>query len=163
MPDSAPARQPGKARLIAVVGVSAAALVSATVAKWEGIRTDPYQDIAHVWTVCYGQTNVAMHNYTVAQCDDMLDKALAEHAEPVLKRNPELRDHPYQLAAAVSLAYNIGPAAYNRSTVAKMFSAGRWRKACDSFLAWKYVEGRVSQGLMNRRLEEREMCLKGLA
>lgn len=154
---------PGKKKLIATVGITAAGLLVALTGKWEGLRTDPYQDIAGVWTVCRGDTSAVMRHYTTAECDDMFDSALSEHAEPVLRRNPELKGHPYQLAAAVSLAYNIGPAAYDRSTAAKLFSAGRWREACDSFLAWKYAGGRVSQGLLNRRREERNMCLKGLA
>jgi lysozyme len=50
----------------------------------------------------------------------------------VLKLNPELRDGPYQLAAAIDLAFNIGDTAYAGSTVAKRFSARDWRGGCDA-------------------------------
>jgi len=152
----------GKTKLIALVGAAAAALMTPFVAGWEGKSNDPYQDIARVWTVCYGETRVAMRRYTDAECETMLADGLADFAAPVLKRNPELRGHDPQLAAAVSLAYNIGPSAYSGSTVARRFSAGDWRGACEAFLMWRYAGGREVKGLLNRRRAERTMCLKGL-
>jgi lysozyme len=92
----------------------------------------------------------------------MLAGSLADYAQAVLVRNPELRGHPNQLAATVSLSYNIGNSAYARSTVAKRFSAGRWRDACNGFLAWSYAGGRQVNGLLNRRKAERLICLTDL-
>lgn len=152
----------GKSALVALVGTTAAGLMVATVGMWEGKRNDPYQDIVGVWTVCYGETRVPMKNYTNAQCEDMLAEGLADFAEPVLLRNPELLGRPHQLAAATSLAYNIGPANYNRSTVARRFSAGNWRGACDAFLLWNKAGGRVVPGLQRRREAERKICLRDI-
>jgi len=158
-----PMQQPkGNARLTKTVGASAAVLLVGLVAAWEGKSNDPYLDIVNVRTVCYGETRVAMRRYTDAECKDMLSEGLADFAEPVLKRNPELRGHPYQLAAAVSLSYNIGASAYARSTVARRFSAGQWAQACDAFLMWSKAGGRTVKGLLNRRKDERRMCLTGL-
>ena len=92
----------------------------------------------------------------------MLADGLADFAAPVLKRNPELAGHPAQVAAATSLAYNIGADAYARSTVARRFSAGNWRGACDAFLSWNRAGGRVVPGLVRRREAERTICLRGL-
>jgi len=147
----------------AVGGASAAALLITAVAGFEGKRNDPYKDIVGVWTVCYGETRVAMRPYTDAECKDMLADGLSDFAGPVLARNPELRGHDSQTAAAVSLAYNIGSANYNRSTVAREFSAGRWRRACDAFLSWRFAGGREVPGLLRRRQAERAMCLRGVA
>lgn len=151
-----------KGGLVAVVGATAAGLLVTTVGQWEGKRNDPYRDLIGKWTVCYGETRVAMRRYSDAECEAMLAEGLVDFAEPVLKRNPELKGHPYQLAAAVSLSYNIGSAAYNRSTVARRFSSGDWRGACDAFLMWNKAGGRVVQGLVNRRRAERKLCLEGL-
>ena len=41
----------GKAGLIALVGASAAALMTTTVGTWEGKSNDPYRDIVGVETV----------------------------------------------------------------------------------------------------------------
>ena len=153
---------PGRAKLAAIVGTAAAGLI-AVASQWEGKRNDPYRDIVGVWTVCYGETNVPMHRYSDDECKDMLAGSLAGYAEAVLKRNPELRGHDPQVIAATSLAYNIGPVAYSRSTVAKRFSAGDWRGACDAFLAFKFAGGREVRGLLLRREAERRICLRGLA
>lgn len=152
----------GKAKLVGTVGGAAALLLTATVALWEGKSNDPYKDIVGIWTVCYGETRVAMRAYSDAECEEMLAEGLVDFAEPVLKRNPELKDRPNQLAAAVSLSYNIGSSAYNRSTVARRFSAGDWQGACDAFLMWRKAGGRVVNGLVRRRQYERQMCLKDL-
>lgn len=153
----------GRARLNkAVGGAGAAALLIATVAHFEGKRNDPYRDIVGIWTVCYGETRVAMRRYSDAECSDMLADGLADFAGPVLARNPELRGHDSQTAAAVSLSYNIGIANYRKSRVAREFSAGRWRQACDAFLSWRFAGGREVAGLLRRRQAERQMCLKGL-
>ena len=108
------------------------------------------------------ETRVAMRHYSDAECRDMLADGLADFAGPVLTRNPELAGHDAQLAAAVSLAYNIGPAAYRKSSVARAFSAGQWRSACDAFLKWSYAGGRQVTGLLKRRQSERAICLRGL-
>lgn len=152
----------GGRKLKALVGASAAGLLISTVALWEGKANDPYRDIVGVWTVCYGETRVPMRPYSDAECADMLANGLADFAQPVLARNPELQGRPNQLAAAVSLSYNIGSAAYNRSTVARRFSAGQWRAACDAFLMWNKGGGREVRGLTRRRQYERQMCLTGL-
>lgn len=151
----------GKARLTALVGTAAAGLI-AVVAQFEGKSNDPYFDIVNVPTVCYGETRVPMRRYTDAECDELLAEGLADFAGPVLKRNPELKGHDPQLLAAVSLSYNIGTGAYNRSTVAKRFSAGDWKGACDAFLMWSKAGRRTVPGLLRRRQKERQICLRGL-
>lgn len=152
----------GRQTLVGTVGATAAALLIAIVGSWEGKRNDPYRDIVGKMTVCFGETNVPMRRYSDAECNNMLAGSLADYASAVLVRNPELRGNPNQIAAAVSLSYNIGNAAYSRSTVAKRFSQGRWKEACDGFLAWRFAGGREVKGLLNRRRAEREICLKGL-
>ena len=152
---------PGRAKLSALIGTAAVGLV-AVVAQWEGKRNEPYRDLIGIATVCYGETNVPMRRYSDEECKDMLAGSLATYAEAVLKRNPELAGHDPQIIAASSLTYNIGIAAYNRSTVARRFSAGDWRGACDAFLAFSYAGGKRVQGLVNRREAERRICMRGL-
>jgi lysozyme len=168
MPQPKPTIQPmeqpksGKAKLAAVIGTGAVAGLIAVVAQFEGKSNDPYLDIVGVPTVCYGETRVDMRSYSDAECADMLADGLEDFAKPVLARNPELRGHDAQVLAATSLAYNIGSAAYARSTVAKKFSAGDWKGACNAFLAWRFAGGREIKGLKVRREKERAICLRGL-
>lgn len=157
-----PTSKAKKGSLVALVGATAAVLMTGMVSKWEGRSNDPYRDIVGVLTVCDGETRVPMRRYSDAECDAMLQAALVDFAGPVLKRNPTLRNHPEELAAATSLAYNIGSANYNRSTVAKRFERGDHAGACDAFLQWRYAGGREVRGLLNRRRDERELCLSGV-
>lgn len=141
----------------------AIALATPIVTRWEGTRLDPYRDLVGVWTVCTGETRVAMHRYTPAQCDALLRKALeSDYAPAVLNAVPALRDRPHQYAASISLAYNIGASAFARSSVARRFNAGDWRGGCEAFLMWNRAGGRVVPGLDRRRRDERKACLTGL-
>lgn len=151
-------------RLAVLIGTGAAAALIATTAAWEGLSTDPYADkLAHgILTVCYGDTEVEMRRYTKAECQELLGDRLADYAAPVLARNPELKGHDAQIVAATSLAYNIGVGNYRKSSVARLFSAGRWKEACDAFLKWNRAGGREIKGLTNRRKAERAICLRGL-
>lgn len=154
--------QSGKGKLAGLIGGSAAMLLVATVVAFEGKSNDPYRDIVGVWTVCYGETNVAMKHYSDDDCQAMLADSLTKYAGPVLAINPELRGHDNQTVAASSLAYNVGISNYRRSTVARKFRAGDWRGACNAFLSWSYAGGRQVKGLLRRRQQERTLCLRGL-
>ena len=149
-------------RNIAMAVAGAVAIALPVISRWEGRSLDPYKDIVGVWTVCDGDTRVQMRRYTHAECDAMTRKAAGEFAAKVLACTPTLRDRPQQLAAATSLAYNIGADAYCRSTVARRFNAGDLRGACNGFGAWVYAGGERVQGLVNRRADETKLCLTGL-
>ena len=98
-----------KAQKAAGGGIAVALLLAVPlVAKWEGKRNDPYVDIVGVKTVCFGETRVAMRRYSDAECTAMLQEAVKGFAEPVARCTPMIANRPYQLAAASSLAYNIG-------------------------------------------------------
>lgn len=158
-PDLAPPKT-GIAVLVAAVGTAVAAILVPTVAGFEGKSNDPYRDIVGVETVCYGETRVAMRRYSDAECSDMLARALAGFGRAVLTCTPSLKAKPHALAAAASLAYNIGAPAYCRSSVDRRFDAGNARGACDAFLMWNRAGGRVAAGLDRRRKAERALCLK---
>jgi len=145
------------------VVAAAIALALPMIEKWEGTRLVPYRDIVGIWTVCTGQTNVPMRTYTREECGKMLGDAVrSEYGAGVLKAVPALEKRPYQLAASISLAYNVGVVAYSRSTVARRFNAGDWKGGCEAFLMWNKAGGRVVQGLVNRRRDEMALCLRGL-
>jgi len=141
----------------------ALAIATPTVERWEGTRIDPYRDVVGVWTVCAGETRVAMRRYTSSECAVMLGKALeSDYAPGVLAAVPALEQRPHQFAAAISLSYNIGTAAFARSTAARRFNAGDWRGGCEAFLMWDRAGGQAVPGLASRRRAERKLCLTGL-
>lgn len=141
------------------------AIVVGTVGAWEGLRTVAYRDAVGVPTVCYGETRgVKMGDrYTVAECKEMLGEGLVEFEamiRPCLKNPDAIPDKTY--ASFVSLAYNIGPRAFCRSTVVKRWNAGITYGSCDAMLWWNKAGGRVLKGLTNRRYDERRLCREGI-
>jgi len=158
------AAKAGRGALAVVVGAPAAALLLGIVPAFEGMRNDPYLDVVHVRTVCFGHTGADIRNrrYSDAECRAMLEKDLARHAAPVLACTPELRGKPYQTAAAVSFAYNAGTTAWCTSRMARDFRMGRDREACAGLSKWVHAGGRRVEGLVRRRATERAVCERGL-
>lgn len=150
--------------LIAAVSIAASA---AFVGPWEGLRTQAYQDIVGVWTVCFGETKGVKRGdqYTPAECSAMLEKELHQYAADLGK----CLKAPLPEGAAVallSLSYNIGTGAACKSTAVRRANAGDLYGACDAILMWN--KGRINgklqviRGLENRRLAERELCINSL-
>lgn len=135
-------------------------------ATWEGKVNDPHWDrYAKIHDVCYGETKVAMRHYSDGECLVMLERRAGQFQLAVLKRNPRLRNSPYQLAAHTSLAYNIGPARYASSSVARLYERGRERDACLAIGLYEKAGGQRVKGLVLRRegdayrMGEIELCL----
>jgi lysozyme len=145
---------------------AAMALAVPEIRRWEGKGTITYLDIARVPTACYGHTGPDAgplgRRWTDAQCEALLDRDVQAHLQPILRCVPAMASRPGQLAAATILAFNIGTAAFCRSTVARRWNAGDWRGGCEAFLMWVHAGGRVVPGLINRRKAERAICLRGL-
>jgi lysozyme len=149
-----------KSGLVSLVGAAAAGILYTVVPAFEGTEYVGYADVGGIPTKCMGDTTNAVigQRYSQAECLASLETQLIAHAAPVLKCVPQLDGHPYQIAASVSLAYNIGTGAFCKSTVAKRFRAGQWADACRGFDAWNRAGGKVVQGLVNRRAAERKIC-----
>ncbi len=148
-----------------MVGAVTAFAVAATpfVAQWEGLRTEAYQDVVGVWTVCFGETKGVNPGdaYTVAECEAMLDEELRGYAVGLGK----CLKAPLPEGAAVaflSWSYNVGTGAACRSTAVRKANAGDLFGACDELLRWNKAGGRVVRGLTNRRKDEHELCVSSL-
>ncbi|VFR43562.1 Lysozyme [plant metagenome] len=64
--------------------------------------------------------------------------------------------------ALSSFVYNVGPGAYQGSTLLRLLRAGDLRGACNQLTRWVYAGGKKLRGLERRRAAEREICLSGL-
>lgn len=62
-----------------------------------------------------------------------------------------------QRLALLSLRYNIGESAFNDSTLLKFVNVGNFTGAALRFAEWRNSEGKVLQGLVNRRERERNL------
>lgn len=138
-----------------------------TVAKYEGYVPQAYRDPAGIWTKCYGDTtNVTPgESYTAEECAASLNAHLVETSEPVFRCLPDLaKQHPMVIVAFLDMAYNTGPTAFCKSSIAQHARDGDWTAACKR-MAEIYKTGRGGiplQGLVIRRTDESEMCLQGV-
>ena len=67
--------------------------------------------------------------------------------------------HQWEYDAFVSFAYNVGGAAFCKSTLVRRLNDLDYAGACDEISRWVYVKGVRVQGLVNRRKHERDLCL----
>lgn len=92
--------------------------------------------------------------------------ALARALQDVQKFEGALRTcvkvplHQHEYDAFVSFAYNVGPGAFCSSTLVRKLNASDYVGACNELPRWVYGPGQVKlQGLVNRREQERRLCL----
>jgi len=142
----------------AALTLSASALVG--IATWEGFKPKAYIPIpGDVPTIGFGTTkNVKM--------GDTIDpvSALQRKIEDISKFEGALKQcvtvplHQHEYDAYLSLAYNIGPGAFCKSTLVRKLNAGDYEGACKEILRWDRASGKVVQGLTNRRQAEYKQC-----
>lgn len=138
--------------------------------RWEGFRAETYRCSAGVLTIGYGTTKAAGvgidpqpgMRITEAQADEYLRMTVEKFAASI---SPAITApiNENEFAAFVSLAYNIGPRAFRKSSALRYFNAGDKAEAADAILLFNKSKGRVLQGLVNRRAEERALFLTPVA
>ncbi len=139
------------------------------IAAHEGVRLKAYADPAtggEPWTIGVGHTSAAGPpkvtkgmTITAAECDEILSRDLATFERAVLKVvTAPLSQN--QFDALVSLAFNIGASNLSKSTLIKKLNARDYRGAADQFTVWNKAAGKVMNGLVKRRADERALFLK---
>jgi lysozyme len=132
--------------------------------KLEGLSLSAYDDGVGVLTIGYGHTGDVklFDKLTEAQADQLLMKDLARFESGVANLVSAETDDP-QFDAMVLLAFNIGLAAFARSTVLKAHNRGDYDSAARAFALWNKAGGRVMRGLVRRRAEEAALYLSSYA
>ncbi|MEQ6475071.1 lysozyme [Comamonas sp. wu1-DMT] len=153
-----------KEKLIAAIGGAAVALAVPLVQKYEGTVLRSYRDPVNVLTSCTGHTGPELRDgqtFTREQCEEMLYKDLAKHADALSCVRAPLTDG--QRAAFLSFAFNVGDDAFCRSTLVRKANAGDIDGACAELSRWTFAGGKQLPGLVKRRAAERHLCERGLA
>ena len=138
----------------------------ALIKEFEGFRANAYLDPVGIPTIGYGTTSAAGVGITVklgmriseAQAEMYLSAAINKFAaqiDPLVK----VPINENERAAFLSLAYNIGPGAFAKSSALRKFNDGDKRGAADAILLWNKAGGRVLAGLTRRRDAERALFL----
>ena len=141
------------------------AIACETIKQFEGYRSAAYRCPAGVWTCGYGSTGPDVGPTTVwtrQQAEDRLQRDVARFAGGV-RQLVTVKATPYQIAACISLAYNIGLGNFRTSTALRKLNEGDVKGAADAFLMWNKAtvdgEKTVMPGLKRRREAERGLFL----
>lgn len=149
-----------RARLVASVGVAAAATLIAVTPQFEGMVLRGYKDPIGIVTACAGHTATAVlyKPYTREECVKLLEADLADHAEGVVACVPREKLTTGQVAAFTSFAYNVGVSRFCNSTMAAKARAGDKAGSCKELSRWTLAGGKELPGLVKRRAAERALC-----
>ncbi len=152
-----------KAGIAGAVCAAAMAICLPFTAQNEGLKLKAYLDPAGIYTVCYGETlnTTAGETKTPQECQGMLATRLGYFAWQVqsVVRVPM---KPPMLAAYSDFSYNVGIAAFQKSTILKKLNSGDYSGACAGLLAWTRVKGVILPGLVRRRAAEYKLCMEGI-
>jgi lysozyme len=136
----------------------------ALIAESEGLRLVAYKCPANVWTCGWGETDGVgpKTRWTKAYADQRFCDSLSERTEAVRAMvTAETTDH--QMAALVSLAYNIGNAGLQRSSVLRAHNRNDYLAAARAFGLFDKakVNGTLTvlPGLVARRAREAALYL----
>jgi len=134
--------------------------------QFEGCKLTAYQDIVGIWTIGYGTTAGAdvgvkpAYGMTITQerAEDLLRQGVEKFAATV-DALITTSVNANEFGACVSLAYNIGPNAFAKSTVLRELNVGHKDKAAAAFRMWNQAGGEVIKGLVKRREAEIKLFL----
>ncbi|MND20258.1 Lysozyme RrrD [compost metagenome] len=129
----------------------------------EGLRLTAYKDGGGVWTIGYGHTGADVREgltIPLSEAERLLTRDLRV-AENHVNGAVKVKLTQNQFDALVSFVYNVGGEAFRSSTLLKKLNAGDYLGAADQFPRWNKDNGKVVDGLTNRRREERELFLRG--
>lgn len=133
--------------------------------KYEGFRAAPYKCPAGIPTIGYGATyypngtKVKLTDKPVTQreADTMLLNMLKHYEQGVDSFTTD-KVNQNQFDALVSIAYNIGLQALKGSTLIRKVNLDPNDKTIkNEFMRWTKANGKVLDGLLNRRKEEAEL------
>lgn len=143
---------------VAALVLSASALVG--IAQWEDYRGEAYTPVkGDVPTIGFGTTagvkpgdKITPPRALVRLLED------ANEYEQAVKRCAPVPMYQHEFDAFVSTTYNIGPAAFCRSTMARRLVSGDYAGACEAILMWDKFRGQTLRGLTKRRQAEYRLC-----
>jgi lysozyme len=138
-------------------------IASPLIKQYEGLKLKAYKCSAGVWTIGYGNTSYLGKIQSNQPCNQTISQVKAEQLfkqdlqrffDGVYQEIGSICNN-YQIAACISLAYNIGLDAFKKSTVLKKIKTKAPREdVIEWFLKWNKINGEESKGLTNRRVKE---------
>lgn len=134
----------------------------ALIKKFEGCRLTAYQDAVGIWTIGYGHTSGVKSGQTIsqAQADAYLKADCAAAEKAVNSCNANYNWNQNQFDALVSFTFNCGTGnlktltANGTRTIAEI---------SEKITAYNKAGGKILQGLVKRRIAEKELFDKAVS
>jgi lysozyme len=129
--------------------------------NFEGLRLKAYYCPAGVLTIGYGHTGGVEFNQVITkeQAENLLKQDLKVF-ETAVNAFVKTQLTQNQFDSLVSFVYNIGVNAFQKSTLLKIINTGTFKLKDVEIQLMRWVrdgEGRILQGLVNRRKKEFEL------
>jgi lysozyme len=129
--------------------------------EFEGCSLTAYQDQGGKWTLGYG------HALGVKAGDTLPDEMAAalllsqdvQELVPIVSKLVKSTLTDNQFSALVCFAFNVGTGNLSQSTLLNCINTGHIDHAPAEFTRWVKVNGIPNEGLMRRRLAERDLFL----
>lgn len=134
--------------------------------KYEGFSSKPYKCPAGIPTIGYGSTfylngnKVTMKDTPISE--EVALSILFSAVEDFSKKVEKLLKVPVnqnQFDALVDFSYNLGIGNFQKSTLLKLINNKDFIGASKQFKKWNKSNGKVLNGLTNRRKEEEVLFL----
>lgn len=136
--------------------------------RWEGTRLVAYPDPGSrdgtPWTIGHGHTSDKKMRVskgqviTKKQAEELLIHD-AEEAANVIRSRVLVPLSSNQLGALISFVFNVGGGQFTSSTLLKRLNRGDYASVPFELRRWNKNDGRVMQGLVNRREAEAALWL----
>lgn len=125
--------------------------------SFEACKLEAYQDGGGVWTIGWGHTGGVSEGDTCTQeqADAWLVDDLGD-AEGLVKHFVTVDLNQHQFDALVAFTFNVGGGALQHSTLLQKLNAGDYEGAADEFPRWSHIGAVVCQGLLRRRVAEKQ-------
>jgi lysozyme len=131
---------------------------------FESLRLDAYQDSVGVWTIGWGHTGLVKNDMSVYQgqsiteqeAEDFLKQDLVIFEDAVTDNvNVDINSNQY--SALVSFCFNLGATNLRKSTLLRKLNETNYFAAAKEFKKWSKAGGRRMEGLVRRRISERNL------
>lgn len=130
---------------------------------FEGLRLKAYKCTAGKWTIGYGHTAGVKEGDVIDNqtADRFLSEDL-EWAENCVNSSVKVKITQSMYDSLVSIVFNIGAAAFKKSTMLKKLNKSNYIGASEEFGRWIHSGGRIINGLIERRTKEKmHFCSEG--
>jgi lysozyme len=143
--------------------------------SWEGFRAEAYPDPGSrdgtPWTIGFGQTTIngraVRKGDTIAKTDALVQlKARLATVAATVERLVKVPLSDNQFGALVAFTDNVGVGGskkpgFSTSTLLKKLNAGNYDAVPTELAKWRMNDGKVMEGLVNRRAAEAGLWAKG--